>query len=805
MGRLATALAVSAGALAAIYVAACVLPNGPSDAGRVQFTLDFPVPYRVPVAGVVEPLITISADGQVLTNPSYRLESLDPSIVRVVGSSGDTTSPPPIDPAGRRLQGVARGTTSVRVVYQTATGAPDTVFTVHVVVVRVAVDSPTLSFTRLGDTTRLKATAFDAHGVAVPNVAFTWSSSDSLLAQVDATGLVTALDEGTVAIAAAADSVKGIASVAVTQVAAGVEVAPRVDTLHTVGRTVQFSAIAFDSTSSILPFAKPHWTSSDPAVARVDTAGLVTVTGAGTAKIIARVGTAADTASLVVRQVVRFLIVTPGLDTLTAIADTSRIVAVARDSLHFPISNPAVAWATDDPTIATVDPTGRVTAAANGVVLVTATSQGQSAFATVVVRQEAVAARLSQHSVALTGAGDTVRLSATGLDGNGYPVAGAAFAWRSGSWCVATVDAAGLVTAGDVGSAAIIATPANGGQSDTAVVSVAGAPSHCERSIAFLRSSGIRADIYVMNADGSGVGQLTNTASVEVFVWSPDGTRIAFVSVRDLGFEIYVMNADGSGVTQLTNTGAYAHPSFAWSPDGTRIAFSGDRDGNREIYVMNADGSGQVNLTNNPGSDFAPAWSPDGRRIAFISDRDGLYDIYVMNADGSGPLRLTENADNEDQPVWSPDGTKIAFASFRVGSRGIYVMNADGSGVTQLVASSARVVFVNPVWSPDGLKIAYEFDGIGCSPRQCFIANSNIRVMNADGSGLLDLTSYPGTDGSPAWSPDGMRIVFTSHRVDGKTQIWGNAEIYVINADRSGLQNLTNNPGSDGAPAWRPR
>src|SRR2546429_574472 len=359
MGRLATALAVSAGALAASYVVACVLPNGPSDAGRIQFTLDFPVPYRVPLGGVVEPRITISADGQALKNPSYHLESLDPSKVRVVGSSGDTTSPPPIDPAGRRLQGVARGPTSVRVVYQTAMGAPDTVFTVQVVVARVAVDSPTLSLTRLGDTTRLKATAFDAHGVVVPNVAFTWSSSDSLLASVGATGLVTALDEGTVVIAAAADSVKGVASVRVTQVAAGVEVAPRVDTLHTVGRTVQFSAIAFDSMSSILPLAKAHWSSSDPAVARVDTAGLVTVTGAGTAKVIARVGTAADTATLVVRQVVRFLIVTPSLDTLTAIADTTRIVAVARDSLRFPIPNPVVTWATDDPTTATVDATGR--------------------------------------------------------------------------------------------------------------------------------------------------------------------------------------------------------------------------------------------------------------------------------------------------------------------------------------------------------------------------------------------------------------------------------------------------------------
>ena len=751
MGRLATALAVSAGALAAIYVGACVLPNGPSDAGRVQFTLDFPVPGRVPLAGVVEPRISISADGQVLKNPAYRLESLDPSIVRVVGSSGDTISPPPIDPAGRRLQGVARGTTSVRVVYQTAMGAPDTVFAVQVVVVRVAVDSPTLSFTRLGDTTRLKATAFDARGVAVPNVAFTWSSSDSLLAQVDATGLVTARDEGTVAIAAAADSVKGVASVAVTQVAAGVEVAPRVDTLHTVGRTVQFSAIAFDSTSSILPLAKAHWSSSDPAVARVDTAGLVTVTGAGTAKIIARVGTAADTATLVVRQVVRFLIVTPSLDTLTAIADTSRIVAVARDSLRFRIPNPAVTWATDDPMIATVDATGRVRAVANGVVLVTASSQGQSAFVTVVVRQEAVAARLSQDSVALTGQGDTVRLTATGLDRNGYPVVGGAFAWRSGSGCVATVDSAGLVTAGGGGSTGIIATPANGGKSDTAVATVAGAPSPCRHAIAFVSDRDGNADIYVMTADGSDVTRLANTGlglNALPPVWSPDGTRIAFNGTDGIHFGIYLMNADGSGFTLLSTTTYFFLDPPAWSPDGTRIAFVSDRDGNAEIYVVNADGSGLRNLTNNPSSDNRPAWSPDGTKIDFLSLRDGNQEIYVINADGSGLQRLTTNPDSDLNPAWSPDGSKIA-----------YILS------------------------------------VGCGYR-CF-PHRYILVVNADGTGVRQLTNT-GRDFSPVWSPDGTKIAFVSARD-------GNSEIYVMNADGSGLQNLTNSPGTDHAPAWRPR
>ncbi len=121
--------------------------------------------------------------------------------------------------------------------------------------------------------------------------------------------------------------------------------------------------------------------------------------------------------------------------------------------------------------------------------------------------------------------------------------------------------------------------------------------------------------------------RLTHSAAFDASpAWSPDGRHIAFDSNRDGIFEVYVMNADGSGVTRLTGNGG-GNP--AWSPDSRRIAFDSYHDGNREIYVMNADGSGVTRLTHNPADDGYPSWSPDGQRITFDSTRDGNREIYV--------------------------------------------------------------------------------------------------------------------------------------------------------------------------------
>lgn len=215
-------------------------------------------------------------------------------------------------------------------------------------------------------------------------------------------------------------------------------------------------------------------------------------------------------------------------------------------------------------------------------------------------------------------------------------------------------------------------------------------------------------DIYVMNADGSNQNRLTTDRWVDTEPeWDPTGGRIAFSSDRDsyvtiedgtiYEFEIYVMDADGSGQTNLTNSPGW-DTEPAWSPDGSQIAFQSTRDGNHEIYVMDADGSGQVNLTNHPADDAASAWSPDGSKIAFHSSRTGVFNIYLMEADGSGLVQLTDSSDWDIEPAWSPDGRYLAFYSRRDRNFEIYVMNVDGSCQVRLTYHGDFDGF--PDWRP---------------------------------------------------------------------------------------------------------
>jgi plastocyanin len=229
-------------------------------------------------------------------------------------------------------------------------------------------------------------------------------------------------------------------------------------------------------------------------------------------------------------------------------------------------------------------------------------------------------------------------------------------------------------------------------------------------------------------------------------------------------FDIWVVNPDGSGLTNLTNTPEIAEFDPVWSPDGDRISFTRDAD----IWVMNADGSGQVDLTNSQEIEFGADWSPDGTQLAFVREVPGnvistTFDIFTMNADGSNQVDITNRDEDELEPAWSPDGTSIAFAAVRQGDWEIVKSNTDGTGEVTLTVTTQEDRA--PSWSPDGTKLTWmsQFDEPCCGGWM-------IWAMNADGSGATQLTDSGG-DINPEWSPDGTKIVFT--RIAGPTQdLW---------------------------------
>ena len=756
------------GLLAAAYLTGCLLPSEPPEAELIQFQLNFPAPLRIGVNGSVQPIIPVLSNGQAIKHSGYRLEVEDQGVARV-------------DETGRVLVGVARGATSVRAVVATAIGERDTVFPVQVVVSGLYVSAQDTgsggfgnqaTLTRLGQTHQFGAIALDARGDRIPDVPFTWSIGDSLVAKLVAPGQVVAVDEGFTLVRAEVDGVQSVGVVVVVQDAAAVRLAPELDTLRTVGRSIGYLALVLDSTNRVINGAKPRWSSTDTNVARVSNLGVATDTGSGTTKIIARVGGAADTATLVVAQVARFLFVSPALLTVTALADTARFTAEARDSSGALMPTLSYSWAVDDTSIATVDSSGLVTARRNGAVIVTVSADRQSAFATAAVRQELAQVRLLEDELALSGEGATGRLHPEGRDRNGYVIPDTdptAFTWHSQWAVVATVNSAGVVTAHGDGRVWVAAYLAPNGATDTAIVTVSGAPQELiafasRRGIEVVRANGTNRTVLIARTicDNYYYDYSCSSVGVDGPAWSPDGTRLAFERHTSNGDDIYTAAAGGSDTVNLTrNSGA--NGQAAWSPDGSKIAFWSNRGGNVRLYVMNADGTnvrflrGEVSYGLDVYFPGHPTWSPDGARLAF----DQACNIHVINADGGGLLTLTTGEPGSGlcsySPAWSPDGTQLAFVSNRDGTFAIWVMNADGSGAANLT----RALTVKtpsdswpPTWSPLGSQIVFGATPLGNCYYYYYYYNCpgppHLWVVSRDGTAVTQITDGDG-ESRPSW------------------------------------------------------
>src|SRR3954452_17504020 len=267
-----------------------------------------------------------------------------------------------------------------------------------------------------------------------------------------------------------------------------------------------------------------------------------------------------------------------------------------------------------------------------------------------------------------------------------------------------------------------------------------------------------------------------------------------------LSGDIFAMPSFGLPQAQLTEVRADDAQS-AWSPDGRRIAFKSRRNGNNELYVMNADGTDETRLTNSfRVSEGQPFWSPDGTRLLYRKTPDNpitqAADIWQIDVDPANPSPrpVLERPGDERYPSYSPDGTKIVFRGDEdlvdhSGDEELYVMEANGTGIVRL---TSNVVFDSaPAFSPDGTKLAFESARDSGDPLAL-----DIYVMNADGTGVRRLTADPAHDEGPIWSPDGTKIAFSSER-------GGSSDIWLMGADGSGVRRLTDDPARDESPDWQ--
>ena len=311
-------------------------------------------------------------------------------------------------------------------------------------------------FAALGETVQLAAEVRDQTGQAMAGAPVTWSSSDAAVVTVGAAGLVTAAGNGSATVTATSGSASGTAAVTVAQRVDAVAVLP--DGESVVERdTVRFEARATDANAHPVAGTGFSWASSDTLVAVVDDAGLVTGVGAGEAEVTATADGVTGRAGLTVMAAVpTTLTVVPDTASFASLGDTVRLVAEVRDQLGRAMEGESVAWSSGDTRVANVDAAGLVTAVGNGAATVTATAGEASDQVAVSVEQRTARVAVAPVPDTLV-PGDTVRLTAEATDANGHLIADAVFAWSSSDTQVATVDAAGLVTATGLGAAVVSA------------------------------------------------------------------------------------------------------------------------------------------------------------------------------------------------------------------------------------------------------------------------------------------------------------------------------------------------------------
>ena len=549
---------------------------------------------------------------------------------------------------------------------------------------------PGVVYLLASENTRVSPRALREDGNPAAPVLVTWTSLRPDVASVDQSGNVVALAPGQGTIqATVTGGLTATAPVVVQQAdfsvreGSSVLLSPgQVDTLHVI--------VATQNNRTVNPLVL-QWASSDQSVVRASLAGVVTAVGPGKAILTVSGLLQSKSIEVSVHQVVTKLSVRPRVseEVQVALTGTAKFEAQALTAENVPVPEAPLRWTVTDPGIATFDAqTGTLSGRTVGKTQLTVRGPGVGLAVAWNVSVIAGSVKFAQPRV---GIGLTQRraLRANYADDQGNVLSPATnLTWTSDSPQIATVGEDGTVAGAGYGHARVTAT-APGGKTATADVYVVG-----EIIVASSRAAPNTSGKFQLYAvERSNLAQLTkltpasDTTSASDPAFSPDGSRIAYVSQKDGNPEIYVMNADGTGATRVTNDPqADGRPSFM--PDGQSLVFNSWRTaGKSQIWAVNVDATGLTQLTRD-SVNSTPAVSPDGQTIAYVSSRNKDQDIWLMNRDGTNQRQFTRSPQQrESEPRFLRDGSLAYLVERREGNRTVQqVIRADlGTGATTAI------------------------------------------------------------------------------------------------------------------------
>ncbi len=249
--------------------------------------------------------------------------------------------------------------------------------------------------------------------------------------------------------------------------------------------------------------------------------------------------------------------------------------------------------------------------------------------------------------------------------------------------------------------------------------------------------------LYVADSDGENMQAILESPEPLMSpAWSPDGTRLAYVSFEGRSSAIYVQNVLTSNRERISaRAGINGAP--AWSPDGKRLALAlSQPDGNVDLFVMDLAGGTPVRVTDDPAIDTEPCWTPDGRGLYFTSDRSGKPQVYrIILAPGERPVRITFEGSYNARPRVSPDGTQLAVVTLAEG--GYRIAAVDVASGRSRVLSNGRLD-EGPSFAPNGQTVLYAAREAG---------RGVLATVAIDGSVSSRISAPDGDVREPAWSP----------------------------------------------------